>query len=294
MSTDNSERLDSGVFRYNDLATELQELILEEIIVAAQMGNAKLSGLASVSCQWQERVEKITFASLGCKWPKTKLDPRKTFSATDLRQFEDIVVGVRREILHDIIISIIDVDVGVSPEPSLVLTFTSTNDEARIRAKNIQHHQTFTYYMRELFRILRSWDESSSGPLDINLTIRMNGDMGISCLDLYEPDPKVILRREDFTELPQVRGIRSFEITSNMLLEVIENVAYFIPPGSLNAILSRLPQLDTATIDIGVPISLRDTHFELMEGSESRAKRILVGSRALVRGEFSSGSGQQV
>lgn len=174
MAADNSECLDSGVFRYTDLAIELQELILEEAIVAAQMGNEKLSDLAAVSRQWQERVEKITFASLGdfpAPCPNTFCST-SSFTATDLREFERIVVGARRVNLHTISIDF-NLDADLTQE--LITILLRTEHKARVRAMSTRRHQRFTDYMRDLFRILHTWDAGRSGQPNLNVKIRVCG-----------------------------------------------------------------------------------------------------------------------
>lgn len=288
MAADHSERLQSGVFRYTDLAIELQELILEEAIVAAQMGNEKLSDLAAVSRQWQERVEKITFASLGdfpASYPNT-YSSTSSFTVTDLREFERIMVGARRTKLHNISIDF-DLDADLTPE--LITILLNTEHKARLRAMSTRRHQRFTDYMRDLFRILHTWDTVRTGQPHLNVKIRVCGNWRVwRCIpnDGIWSDHKVILRHEDFTELPHISGIRSFEII-NEDLDAIDFI-YFLPPGSLNTILSRIPQLDSAIIDVNVPDSTRTSQFELIGGTDSGAKRTVLGSRALLKGEFSS------
>lgn len=292
MAADHSERLQSGVFRYTDLAIELQELILEEAIVAAQMGNEKLSNLAAVSRQWQGRVEKITFASLGdfpASCPSTYYST-SSFTATDLREFECVVVGARRANLHNITIDF-NLDADLMEDLQAITILLRMERNTRSRAMSTRRHQRFTDYMRELFRILHTWDAVRTGQSHLNVKIRVCGQRFVCGLipdDGLLRGDTVIFRREDFTELPHVSGIRSFELINENFER--NDFVYFLSPGSLNVILSRLSQIDSATIDVNVPASTRTLQFELIGGTDSGAKRTVLGSPALLRGEFSSDS----
>lgn len=79
-------------------------MILDEVIIAIQNSGEKLSRLAVVNRKWQERVEEITFAKLG-GFPGPSNDTCSicfSLRATDLHDFERIMVGKRRTLLRHI------------------------------------------------------------------------------------------------------------------------------------------------------------------------------------------------
>lgn len=78
-------------FRYTDLSMELQDMILEIVIVATEEEEEDLPSLAVVCREWQERIEKITFTSMGQFLPKDdddlQHDDFSYFRAIDLDEF---------------------------------------------------------------------------------------------------------------------------------------------------------------------------------------------------------------
>lgn len=258
MTSDENERLNAGVFRYTDLPAELRQIIIQEFILSAQEDDEKLSKFACMSCEWQLHIEKVTFARLG-KDPRPhnllhhlsdpEGMPSSPFQATHLRDFERIVVGARRANLHHIFIDF-HLDEEGMPEVGAMAPPT-TDYRALRRATNTRRCQRFTDYMRELFCILHAWNDSQIEPSYLDVKIRVR-DIAMDHMTGQFHDELIHLR-EDFKTLPNVCAIRTFEIISEPSQEKHNwemQEIFYVPPGCVNDILSRLPLLHSATLYI--------------------------------------------
>lgn len=270
MESDKNEGLAlEGVFRYSDLATELQDLILEAAIIVAQENGEKLSRLACVSPKWQQRIESLTFARLGkfdlilgrnreerstWRWPI--LEWPNPFRSIHLGDFERIVVGTRRKYVRRIQIEFNSDDQDDVYETEADERPTSSSRDERSRAvrgaPSDGSCRRFGQRMANLFRILHLWDPDQTGPSYLDVKIRITGG--------YCKWPEAEFSRLDFTQLPLVNVIRSFELIANpygMKLAALD--LQYVPARCINEILQRLPQLHSATINVDLPDALEIT-----------------------------------
>lgn len=276
------EQLDQGlvVFRYTDLPAELQQMILEDAIIVTQEDGEKLSRLAVVSREWQKRVEEITFASLG-EDPGTNI--ASPFRAIHLYTFEHVVTGTRRANLRSIVLDF-DLDEEGMPERQGSPP-ASADEQTLIHATRVRRCHRFTDYMREVFRILHAWDATQVGRPHPRLKICVYGEQ-LEHMMTHDHLPGDTLR-EDFTGLPHVSSVSSFELTNPNDRTRCDH-GYYVPPGSINEILSRLPRLNAAAIHTTVPYGL--SYVSLVQilgghGGDWANGTLITHQRAL--GEFS-------
>lgn len=237
------------VFRYDDLPVELQDLIIEAAILAAQNGGEKLSRLAVVDRHWQEPVEKHTFARLG-EFPAPSIYSFKEFSsfqAADLPEFCRLVVGKRRAHVRHIAI---DFKPDMKGMPELPDSPATGLMSARQRAQTIWNHRLcqFAHFISGFFCNLHAWDPAGSGPSYVDVSIRV-------CGRVKEQECTVTRSLcDNFMVLPHVGVVRSFEVCSfRGLAYGIQAGFPRVPPNLINLMLNRLPQLHSATIDIQLP-----------------------------------------
>lgn len=250
-----ASRLNKNIFRYTDLPDELREYILEQMMLVTYKNGERLSRLAAVCFWWKERVEVITFHRLGA-FPEPCCDTclaSSPFQAVDLKEFERIVVGKRRTLLHRIAI---DFDLDKEGTPEMLLgtkcfgTIDEAGDETVVCIRNAvarRRSNRFANYTREFFRILHSWDPIGSGPAHLDVKIRVCGRV-IDQLLGHSMD-----MREDFSTLPYVSAIRNFELVYNAGGQdggLWSPILYYVPPGSVLEILRRLPFLQSTTTDL--------------------------------------------
>lgn len=261
-------------------------MVLDQVILSTQHNEDKLSRLAAVNRKWQERIEKLTFATLGgftverfyddldplCSPSSTPCSP---FRATDSHKFQRIVVGKRRTILRHITIDFNLLNARGTPESqddgfeSLELLRGSGG---HIRGNSIVVHRCkwFGYYTNLLFFILHTWDASQVGPSYLNVTIRV--------CDGYNPHYLLAAVRmyANLTKLPQVSVFRSFEFIHNPrgrdpFYCSSHSRCMYVHPNSINQILGRLSFLHSAIIYVQLPLGVDHT-WVLLE-NDLRDKR---------------------
>lgn len=249
-----------GVFRFTDLSVELRDMILDQVILSTQHNGHKLSRLVVVNRTWQERIEKITFAKLGgfpgpcdeqCLNCPT-CSASSPFQATDLRQFQRIVVGKRRTILRYIAI-----DFGLDAEGTPELQdhespdgLGALADQTLGKAVAVRRCKRFGLYMNLLFRILHTWHASQAGPSYLDVEIRVGGILAEQYLG------ETLKVRANLTKLPHVSVIRRFELVHKPRARYYENrprVVYYVHPTSINQILDRLPLLHSVVVSAQLP-----------------------------------------
>lgn len=246
MASNEITRLDLGVFRYTNLPTELQEMILEEAIITTQKAQENLSHLASVSRKWQDRIEQITFASL-TEFDTAKDPVRAPGPAIQLRDFERIVVGKRRLYLKKLTIDF-NLDADGMPEH---VQAASLDDDALGHAVSIRRCHRFTDYTRDFFRIMLSWDPELARPSYLSVRIRVCGFLKKVYIE------EALRMREDFTGLPHIGVVRNFELIYDYCgysSTFPKRPTYFVPPGSVIEILDRLPLLDKVRMSVNLQV----------------------------------------
>lgn len=284
------EHFDNGVFGYTDLPAELQQMILEDVLFVAQEDEYKLSRLTIVNREWQKRVEMITFASLG-EFPSVEYleytwgtpgwnKKRSPFRAIHLSEFESFVVDARRANLRSIAIDF-NVDEGGMPELGGLLA-SSLDNGTLIHDTRTRRSHRFDGYMRDFFRILHAWAAINAAPSYLDVKIRV---CGLPMPHMRESWPRECneipigvheLLREDFTSLPYVSAIHSFELINDFREE--PNYCHYVPLGSLNKILSRLPLLRLAAINVEIPSQFNANHFNENIVDPGRNQRQLAAS----------------
>lgn len=153
---------------------------------------------------------------------------------------------------------LIDFDLDEDGTPELPASPSpSTDRQALARATAARRCHRFTDYMRKFFRILHVWDAIRVGAPYLDVKIRVLGRKMNHMKDL--PHENIPLC-EDLTGLPHVSGAHSFElinydyrmVPNHGIYQLIDH-PFFVPPGSLSVILSQLPQLHSAVINVDIP-----------------------------------------
>lgn len=240
-----------GVFRFTDLPVELQDMILDQVILSTQHNGHELSRLAVVSRTWQEHIEKITFATLGACSTGSIRSASSPFRATDLREFQRIlVVGKRRTILRHITIDF-NLDAEGTPESQDFnyeswQLFDDICDKIRGNGTAVRRCKRFGYYTNVLFCILHTWDASQAGPSYLDVNIRVCGTIEFD----YDHLKAATRMYANLTKLPPVSVIRSFHLIHHPRGRDPDGDAsvdcIYVHPISINQILDRLPLLHSA------------------------------------------------